>query len=84
MGESGCHTDLGRGLRHGHLAMHSLRPITKELSVFFYTDLAEALAQGRAPAISAQRGRDVMAILEAARRSHATGQTVVLDSPTGG
>ena len=38
--------------------------VGEELSYFFYTDLAEALASGRPPAIPMQRGRDVMAILE--------------------
>jgi len=54
--------------------------VGEELSAFFYGDLAEALAAGRPPAINAQRGRDVMAILEAARHSNATGQTVTLEA----
>jgi len=53
--------------------------VGEELSAFFYADLAEALATGRPPAISAQRGRDVMYILEAARRSSQSGQTIVLE-----
>jgi predicted dehydrogenase len=52
-----------------------------ELSACFYTDLAEAMATGREPAISAERGRDVMAVLEAARRSNTGGQVVALDPP---
>ena len=52
-----------------------------ELSAQFYGDLAEALANGRPPAITAQRARDVMAILEAARRSHAENRTVAVGSP---
>ena len=55
--------------------------VGEELSAWFYTDLAEAIANGRPPAISAQRGRNVMAILEAARQSNASGQTVLLDPP---
>ena len=53
------------------------------LSELFYGDLAEALSAGRAPAITARRARDVMAILEAARLSNATGQVVALDPPEG-
>jgi scyllo-inositol 2-dehydrogenase (NADP+) len=49
-----------------------------ELSAQFYGDLAEALANGRPSAISAQRARDVMAILDAARRSQDENCTVVL------
>jgi len=58
--------------------------VGEELSAFFYGDLAEALATGRPPAINAQRGRDVMAILEAARHSNATGQTVTLEARRSG
>ena len=57
--------------------------VGEELSAQFYRDLADALATGRAPAITAQRGRDVIAILEAARRSHAAGQTVQPAAPMG-
>ena len=53
--------------------------VGEELSAFFYGDLAEALETGRPPAISAQRGRDVMYILEAARQSSESGQTVILE-----
>jgi predicted dehydrogenase len=53
--------------------------VGEELSAFFYADLAEALETGRLPAISAQRGRDVMHILEAARQSSHSGQTVMLE-----
>jgi len=45
-----------------------------ELSACFYGDLAEALASGRPSAITARRARDVMAVLEAARQSNASGQ----------
>jgi scyllo-inositol 2-dehydrogenase (NADP+) len=47
----------------------------------FYEDLAAALREGRGPAISAEHSRDVVAILDAARRSSETGQTVTPDSP---
>jgi scyllo-inositol 2-dehydrogenase (NADP+) len=57
--------------------------VGEELSACFYGDLAESLSTGRPPAITAQRGRDVMAILEAARRSAETGQTVQPDDPKG-
>jgi predicted dehydrogenase len=50
--------------------------VGEELSACFYDDLTEALTTGRPPAITAQRARDVMAILEAARQSNASGQTV--------
>jgi predicted dehydrogenase len=53
--------------------------VGEELSAFFYGDLAEALDTGRPPAITMQRARDVMAILEAARQSSASGQIVVLE-----
>ncbi|MEI6210366.1 MAG: Gfo/Idh/MocA family oxidoreductase [bacterium] len=49
-----------------------------ELSAQFYGDLAEALAAGRPSAITAQRARDVMAILDAARQSHAENRTVAI------
>jgi len=55
--------------------------VGEELSACFYTDLAEAITTGRPPAITARRGRNVMAILEAARQSNASGQTVSLDPP---
>jgi predicted dehydrogenase len=47
-----------------------------ELSACFYNDLAEAFAQKRQPAITAARARDIIAILETARRSHETRTTV--------
>ena len=53
--------------------------VGEELSAYFYGDLAEALESGRPPAISAQRGRNVMAILEAARLSSESGQAVTLE-----
>ena len=56
--------------------------VGEELSAIFYADLAEAIASGRPPAITAQRARDVMAILEAARESSASGQTVALGPPS--
>ena len=50
-----------------------------ELSACFYTDLADALNNNRLPAITAQRARDGMAVIEAARQSNATGQCVTLE-----
>jgi predicted dehydrogenase len=50
--------------------------VEDELSACFYTVLAHAFAAGRPPAITAQKARSVMAVLEAARQSNATGQTV--------
>ena len=52
--------------------------VGEELSACFYTDLAEAIYSGRPPAITAQRAREVMAILEAARQSSGSGQTIHL------
>jgi scyllo-inositol 2-dehydrogenase (NADP+) len=52
--------------------------VGEELSACFYNDLAEAIRTGRSPAISAQRARQVMAILEAARQSSKSGQTISL------
>jgi predicted dehydrogenase len=57
--------------------------VGEELSARFYANLSESLSTGRPPAITAQRGRDVMAILEAARRSAETGQTVRPNDPKG-
>jgi predicted dehydrogenase len=51
------------------------------LSAQFYGDLLDALTTGRPPAVTALRARNVMAILDAARRSHAENQTVVIGSP---
>jgi len=56
--------------------------VGEELSAIFYEDLAEAISSGRPPAITAQRARDVMAILEGARESSASGQTVTLGPPS--
>jgi len=50
--------------------------VDKDLSAVFYADLAEALVQGRPPAIPAVRGRNITAILEAARLSSAEGRTI--------
>lgn len=47
-----------------------------ELSAAFYTDLAEALATGRPTAVTAVRAREVMAVIQAARDSNASGKTV--------
>jgi scyllo-inositol 2-dehydrogenase (NADP+) len=55
--------------------------VGEELSAAFYADLADALAKGRAPVITAEHARDVMAILEAARRSNETGQPIKPDAP---
>ncbi|NLE43793.1 MAG: Gfo/Idh/MocA family oxidoreductase [Chloroflexi bacterium] len=52
--------------------------VGEELSARFYEDLADALANDRPSEITAQRARDVMAVLEAARSSNASGQTVTL------
>ncbi len=52
-----------------------------ELSAQFYGDLADALENKRPPAITVQRARNVMAILEAARRSHEENRTVSVPDP---
>ena len=52
--------------------------VSEELSARFYEDLAEALTRNRPPAITAQRARDGMVVLDAARRSNACGHTVEL------
>jgi predicted dehydrogenase len=52
--------------------------VGEELSACFYGDLAAALADGREPAISAKRAREVMVILEAARAAHAENTTIRL------
>ncbi len=69
--------DLGSG------AMRRKYGTGKELSDYYYADLAEALRTGRPPAISADHARDVMIILDAARRSHAAGETVFLEERGG-
>ncbi len=50
------------------------------LSAVFYDDLADAMAKGRDSAITAQRARDVMAILEAARDSAREGEVVDMET----
>jgi len=55
--------------------------VADDLSHLFYRDLAEALTGSREPAVSAERSRDVVAILDAARHSSETAQTVTPDSP---
>jgi predicted dehydrogenase len=52
--------------------------VGEELSACFYADLAEALEAGLPPAITAQRAREVMVILEAARNAHASKSTIHL------
>jgi scyllo-inositol 2-dehydrogenase (NADP+) len=47
-----------------------------ELSAQFYADLRRAIEEGRPPAITAARARDVVALLDAARQSHARQQTI--------
>jgi len=55
--------------------------VGEELSDQFYTDLASALAAKRAPAITAERARDTIAMLDAARESHTTGKTIAPAAP---
>jgi len=55
--------------------------VGEDLSVQFYTDLARALDAGTPPAITAAFARDVIALLEAARRSHETRATVAAPAP---
>jgi len=55
--------------------------IGDDLSAFFYADLAHALQEGRPPTVAAERARDVVAILEAARRSNDAGHSVEPDGP---
>jgi predicted dehydrogenase len=50
--------------------------VSDTLSSSFYRDFAEALTTGRPPEIPAARSRDTIAIIEAARRSAATGEVV--------
>ncbi len=52
-----------------------------ELSAQFYGDLADSLATGHPSAITAARARNVMLILEAARRSHEGKQTIAVQAP---
>lgn len=52
--------------------------VSDGLSETFYSDLSGVLQTGRQPEITAQHARDVMAVLEAARESNATGHTVEL------
>lgn len=49
------------------------------LTARFYTDLYDALTRGSEPAIKASFARNVMAVLEAARKSSREGQTIYLD-----
>jgi predicted dehydrogenase len=49
-----------------------------ETSDYYYSDLAEAIETGRGPTISADHARNVMVVLDAARRSDAAGETVYL------
>jgi predicted dehydrogenase len=51
----------------------------EELSDYFYADLADALRCGCAPTFTAEYGRDIMVVLDAAQRSDATGETILLD-----
>jgi predicted dehydrogenase len=48
------------------------------LSDHFYSDLYEALTSGRGPSITAEYARDIMIVIDAARRSDASGQVVEL------
>ena len=50
--------------------------VADSLSDIFYGDLAEVLATGRPPTVPAERSRDAIAILQAARESSITGQNV--------
>lgn len=47
----------------------------------FYADLQRMLLEDETPAVTAERGRDVMAILDAARESSTTGQAVRPEAP---
>ncbi len=55
--------------------------VGEDLSVQFYTDLQRALADGAKPTITGEFARDIIAVLEAARQSHETGNTVALAAP---
>ena len=55
--------------------------VGEQLSACFYDDLQEALTKKRPSAITAQRARDVIAILETAREAHKTGQVVKPTAP---
>ena len=63
----------------GSSATHRKYGTGHELSDYYYADLADALQTGRPPAITADHARDVMIILDAARRSDAAGETVFLE-----
>jgi scyllo-inositol 2-dehydrogenase (NADP+) len=52
--------------------------VAEELSACFYSDLAEALHMGHPPAITMQRAHQVMVILETARKSSQSSQTIQL------
>jgi scyllo-inositol 2-dehydrogenase (NADP+) len=53
--------------------------VDSELTVRFYLDLYNAITQGHEPAIKATFARNVMAVLDAARRSSKEGKTINLD-----
>jgi predicted dehydrogenase len=57
--------------------------VGEELSAQFYADLRLAIEGGRPPAITAARARDVVALLEAARESHARQQTIAVPASRG-
>jgi predicted dehydrogenase len=67
--------------RTGDVGISDGRHVADEPNRLFYEDLAEALARGRTPAVSAARARDVIALLDAARQSSELGQTVVAPAP---
>jgi scyllo-inositol 2-dehydrogenase (NADP+) len=52
--------------------------VAEELSAQFYGDLVEAITAGRPPAVTSQRAYEVMLVLDAARRSDATGKPIRL------
>jgi predicted dehydrogenase len=49
-----------------------------DLSDHYYADLADALSSGRPPTITAEHARNVMVVLDAARRSDTSGETIEL------
>jgi predicted dehydrogenase len=58
--------------------------VGEELSAQFYADLRQAIEEGRPAAITAARARDVVALLDAARESHARQQTVAAPASRAG
>ena len=52
-----------------------------DLSAQFYSNLADAIKKGSPLAISTERARDIIAVLEAARASHAGGTPVAIAEP---